>query len=595
MSIGPLHPRLAVLLLTAALGACTAHSVQAPLQPEGASGYQEAPGWASTRFSVATANPLATEAGSQILRAGGSALDAAIAVQMVLALVEPQSSGIGGGAFLLHFDGASVQAFDGRETAPAGADATLFLRSDGKPMGFIEAVVGGRSVGVPGTVRMLEQAHRQHGQLPWASLFTPAIQLAEQGFPVSARLHTLLAEEEHLKQDPDAAAYFFDPHGQPWPEGHLLKNPAFAQQLRKIAEQGASALHTGATAQAIVNKVRTHPNNPGVMTLDDLAGYQPRQRDALCFKHSVPPQTYQICGFPPPSSGAITVGQILGLLQHTPAATQPLNQQGLPDADWLHYYTEASRLAFADRAAYIADPDFIEPPAGAWSSLLDPAYLRQRAQQIGPRAMTQVQAGRPGGAARAFAPMLAQPEYGTSHVSIVDANGNAVAMTSSIEYVFGAKLMVNGFLLNNESTDFSFAPRNASGEPVANRVQPNKRARSSMSPILVFNAATGELVLSGGSAGGSLIIHHMAKILWAKLHWGLNVHEAISLPNFGPLQGMSLLEEGRFPPATVNALRARGHAVRETALTSGLHAIERTADGYFGGADPRREGLVQGD
>lgn len=589
-----------VALAIAALVAGCAHSPSStfqytiPAQPEGSSGYTEKPGWHTQKFAVAAANPLATDAGYQVLKAGGSAIDAAIAVQMVLTLVEPQSSGIGGGAFLLHFDGKNVDAFDGRETAPAAADENLFIKADGKPMAFIEGVVGGRSVGVPGTVRMLEMAHQQHGKLPWAQLFQPAIQLAEGGFKVSARLNTLLGTEQHLKKDPVAAAYFYDSEGKPWPVGHVLKNPELAQVLRQIAANGAKALHEGPVAQAVVDKVRGHASNPGVLSLQDMAGYQPKKRAALCHDYEAAAKSYRLCGFPPPSSGAIAVGQILGILNQTPAATlKPEN--GLPTADWLHLYTEASRLAFADRGLYVADPDFVAPPAGSWMSLLDPAYLAERAKLIGSQSMKVAQPGKPGGVKTSYAPMPDQPEYGTSHISIVDAQGRAIAMTTTIEDAFGARQMVKGFLLNNELTDFSFAPKDASGTPIANRVQPGKRPRSSMSPTLVFDKATGQLVMSGGSPGGALIIHYTAKTLYGTLNWGMNAQQAINLPNFGSTNGPTVLEEKRLPASTVDALKAKGHEVREMNMTSGLQAIQKTATGYFGGADPRREGLVMGD
>lgn len=591
-----LIPLLSACLLAACGSLAPDLHYTVPVQPEAASGYTEKPGWQTSRFAVAAANPLATDAGYQVLKAGGSALDAAIAVQMVLALVEPQSSGIGGGALLLHFDGQSVQAYDGRETAPAAADEDLFLKPDGKPMAFIDGVVGGRSVGVPGAVRMLELAHRQHGRLPWASLFQPAITLAEQGFKVSPRLHQLLAADPHLRQDPAAAAYFYDAKGQPWPVGHVLKNPELARVLHDIAAHGSRALLEGQVAQAIVDKVHSHPKNPGLISLADLAGYQPRQREALCFDHEVPPaKVYRLCGFPPPSSGAIAIGQILGLLQQTPAAALPPGADGLPTADWLHFYTEAARLAFADRAQYLADPDFVAPPAGSWTSLLAPDYLTRRSRLIGEQSMKVAQPGRPGDNQVSFAPMSDQPEYGTSHISIVDSRGHAVAMTSTIEDAFGSRQLVKGFLLNNQLTDFSFAPRDAQGQPVANRVEAGKRPRSSMSPTLVFDGSDGRLLMSAGSPGGALIIHYTAKTLWSSLHWGLNAQQAIDLPNFGTLNGPTLLEDRRFPQATIDALRARGHEVRTMEMTSGLQAIERVPGGFFSGADPRREGIVMGD
>ena len=606
-------PVLGAVVLTALLAGCgtptrptAGLNYQIPAQPEGSSGYTEKPGWATEQFAVAAANPLATDAGYQVLKAGGSAIDAAIAVQMVLGLVEPQSSGIGGGAFLLHAAGSKVLAYDGRETAPAAATENLFLKADGQPMAFHDAVVGGRSVGTPGAVRMLELAHREHGKLPWASLLQPAIQLAEQGFKVSPRLHTLLRSEKFLPSDPVARAYFYGADGQPLPVGTLLKNPAYAQVLRAIAQHGSQALHEGPVAQAIVDKVRNHPTNPGVLSLQDLAGYQPKKRQALCHDWNLPAsapggtaRSFTLCGFPPPSSGAIAVGQILGILGHTPAARMPLGSDGLPSADWLHYYTEAARLAFADRALYVADPDFVQPPGGSWHTLLDNRYLQERARLIGAQSMKVAKPGNPAQFKVGHAPMPEQIEYGTSHISIVDAFGNALAMTTTIEDQFGSRQMVQGFLLNNELTDFSMAPRAADGQPIANRVQPGKRPRSSMAPTLVFDKATGQVIMSAGSPGGAQIIHYTAKTLQGVLGWGLTPQQAINLPNFSSLNGPTLLEAKRFPAATVQALQARGAEVKEQDLTSGLQAITRgEAHGkrfWFGGADPRREGVVMGD
>ena len=574
----------------------------APITPEGGSGWTDKPGWATEKFAVAAANPLATDAGYQVLKAGGNAIDAAVAVQMVLSLVEPQSSGIGGGAFLLHSSGRELVAWDGRETAPAAATEKLFIGADGKPMPFYDGVVGGRSVGVPGTVRMLEQAHRAHGRLPWAQLIQPAIQLAEQGFQVSPRLATMLANEKHLIKDPVAAKYFYDAAGKPWPVGHVLKNRELAEVLKGIAARGSAALLQGPVAQAIVDKVTRHAN-PGQMALADLANYQPKRRAPLCHDLAAAGKTVEVCGFPPPSSGAIAVGQILGILAQTPAAAMKLDGAGLPTADWLHYYTEAARLAFADRAQYVADPDFVQPPGGSWLSLLDPAYLKSRAALIGAQSLKVAQPGQPGAVKTSFAPMPEQPEYGTSHISIVDAHGNALAMTTTIEDAFGARQMVKGFLLNNELTDFSFAPTGADGQPIANRVQPGKRPRSSMAPTLVFeknaDGSRGPLLMSGGSPGGALIIHYTAKTLHGVLNWGLTPQQAINLPNFGSTNGPSLLEEKKFPPATVEALRTRGAEVREMNMTSGLQAITRAnvhgKPMWLGGADPRREGVVLGD
>jgi gamma-glutamyltranspeptidase/glutathione hydrolase len=596
------------LILLALLSACTTQPPVNALrysvpdqatQPEAASGNTAKPGWAFTRQAVAAANPLATDAGHQVLRAGGSALDAAIAVQMVLGLVEPQSSGIGGGAFLLHFDGQKVTAHDGRETAPTGARGDMFL-DQGKPLPFTDAVQSGHSVGVPGVVRMLEMAHRQHGRLPWAQLMAPAITLAEQGFRVSPRLHSLLQADALLKKDPLALRFFYQADGQAWPVGHVMRNPEYGHVLRRIAAEGSRALHEGPVAQAMVARTAQAPR-PGTLSLQDLANYQPRMREALCFDHTAASRAYRICGFPPPSSGHIAIGQILGMLGHTQAQGPEL-AGGLPTPDWLHRYTEASRLAFADRAQYVADPEFVSAPAGDWRSLLAPAYLRERSQLIGAQAMKAAPAGQPGGKTTSFAPMPAQTEYGTSHISVVDAQGRAVAMTTTIEAAFGSRRMVTtdptrpgGFLLNNELTDFSLTPADAQGSPIANRVEPGKRPRSSMSPTLVFDQATGQLLMSGGSPGGAAIIHYTAKLLTGTLHWGLNAQHAIDLPNFGTLGGPTFLEAQRFDRSTVDALKARGHQVLEMEMTSGLQAIERTPRGWFGGADPRREGVVQGD
>ena len=600
---------LAAVLLTA----CAASDSLAPypgkhtraeetlIQPEGPSGQRLRIGRSFDRHAVATAHPAASAAGLEMLRAGGSAIDAAIAAQMVLTLVEPQSSGIGGGAFLLHHDGRRVQAFDGRETAPRGVRTDMFVGPDGKPVPFMQAVVGGQSVGVPGTVSMLGMAHRQHGRLPWGRLFEPAIRLADDGFELSPRLHTLLAAEQALRDDPVARAYFYRPDGQPHPVGHRLRNPELAEVLRQLARRGPEAMQDGPVADAIVQKVREHPSRPGALDQADLRAYTPREREPLCFDHAAPPRQLRICGFPPPSSGALAIGQILGLLARAPGNALALG--GTPDAAWLHTYTEASRLAFADRARYVADPEMVAPPAGRWQSLLDPVYLDERARLIGPKRAARVEAGEPTGRVSAWAPMPEQPEYGTSHISVVDAHGNALAMTTTIEAGFGSRLMVStnparpgGFLLNNQLTDFSFVPADESGRPVANRVEPGKRPRSSMSPTLVFDRATGELLMSTGSPGGALIIHFTAKTLLGTWHGGLSPQSAIDLPNFGSLGGPVLLEAERFPASTVQALEQRGHTVNQVPMPSGIQALQRAPDGrWLGGADPRREGLVAGD
>ena len=401
------------------LGACTTQpstTSNAPLQPEIATGFTRKADAVSHKFAVAAANPLATQAGFNVLKAGGSAVDAAIAVQMVLSLVEPQSSGIGGGAFLLHSAasdgaraGAKVQAFDGRETAPTAATEDMLLNADGKPLAFHEAVVGGRSVGTPGVLRMLAQAHAQHGKLPWGKLFEPAIALANQGFPISPRLHAQLKADAYLRLDPTARAYFYQANGEPHAIGHVLRNPELAAVLQRIAAEGVQAFYSGEVAEAVVRKVQQHPSNPGRLALTDLTNYQAKERTPVCFDHAALSRVYRVCGFPPPSSGAIAIGQILGMLQHTPASlmSSPADlADGTPDPRWLHLYTEASRLAFADRALYVADPDFAPAPSGEWQSLLAPAYLRERAKLIRPTAMPQALPGVPVRAQRSsFAPM----------------------------------------------------------------------------------------------------------------------------------------------------------------------------------------------
>ena len=542
---------------------------------------------------VAAAQPLAVEAGYRVLRAGGSAIDAAIAVQMVLTLVEPQSSGIGGGAFLLYYDGKRVKAFDGRETAPAAATEKLFQTLEGKAMPFYEGVVGGRSVGAPGVLRMLEMVHRQYGRLPWASLFAPAIKLAAEGFPVSARLNGLLKTEQYLKKDPVAAAYFYDQEGNPRPVGYILKNPELAKVLREIALGGADAFYKGHIAYDIEAKVRNHPTNPGLLTAVDIAGYQAKVREPVCTDYKI----WTVCGMPPPSSGGIAIAQMLGILEmKNIGAFVPKN--GELSAEAVHLFSEAGRLAYADRGRYVADTDFVPLPSNSIKPLLDKKYLAERASLIGEKSMGQAKFGVPSGSSMAQG-LDTSPELPcTSHFSIVDADGHAVSMTASIEDQFGSRQMVDGFLLNNQLTDFSFDSADANG-PIANRLQPGKRPRSSMAPTMVFDKATKRLVLSIGSPGGSDIINYVAKALVGTLNWELNVQQAIGLPNFGSRNGPTELEQGRVSDALVEQLKAKGHNVRLMEKTSGLHGIMRTRiqgeEVWFGGADPRREGIVKGD
>ncbi|MGM1051195.1 MAG: gamma-glutamyltransferase [Pseudomonadota bacterium] len=596
-----LVPVTATLMLGLPLAASAEVAFQYDLPaiaPEVSSGSEEKPGWATERFAVAAANPLATDAGYQVLKAGGSAIDAAVAVQMVLALVEPQSSGIGGGAFLMHHDGEAVAAYDGRETAPAAVNGQLFLDEAGEPLAFMDAAASGLSVGVPGTLRMLELAHAEHGRLPWAELFGPAIHLAEQGFMVSPRLATSLASEQPLRHDPLGSAFYY-PDGEPLQAGVTLKNPALAAILTEIAEHGSAALHEGPIAEDLVARVQGHHTRGGAITTADLAGYEAKRRDPLCTAW----MAYEVCGFPPPSSGHLTVMQILGVLDQLPEV-DPAVEQGVPAEPWLHQFLEAARLAFADRGRYIADPDFVEAPGGDWSTMLAPDYLALRAELVGEVSLGSggAQAGDPGGLTTAWGQHPDQPEYGTSHISIVDEHGNAIAMTTTIEAAFGARILADGgtglpggYLLNNELTDFSFTPEDEAGDPIANRVEAGKRPRSSMSPTLVFDRDSGELVASLGSPGGAAIIHYTAKALVAMLDWGLDAQEALDLPHAITLGGPVFLEEGRFPAETVEALDARGHDVSERELVSGLQAIQRTESGFFGGADPRREGMVMGE
>lgn len=566
--------------------------------PEAGTGRADKAAVVARRQMVTAAHPLATQAGIEMLRAGGNAVDAAVAVQMVLGLVEPQSSGIGGGAFLLHWDGREVSAWDGRETAPAADDEKLFIGADGKPMPLMAAIVGGRSVGVPGAVRMLEAVHRRHGRLPWVRLFEPAIRAASDGFAVSARLHALLERDPALREDKQARGFYYRADGSALPVGHVLRNRALAEILQRIAAQGSDALHAGPVAADLVARVRSHPGNPGRMSNADVAGYAAVQRMPICTSWK---SIYRICGMPPPSSGHLAMMQILGTLEQLPPVARALNG-GIPGAEWLHVYAEAARLAFADRAVYVADPSFVQAPAGRWDSLLDARYLKSRAAPIGERSIGIAPAGRPGGEPIAFAPQPNQPESGTSHVSVVDAEGHAVALTTSIEAAFGARLMADGgtglpggYLLNNQLTDFSFEPANAQGRPIANRVQPGKRPRSSMTPTLVFDARDGRLLMVAGSPLGPVIPHLVAKTLVGVFDWGLDVQEAVALPNFANFNGPTVLETGGFPAATAAALRARGHVVVEAELPSGLQVILRSVHGWIGAADPRREGTVQGD
>lgn len=562
-----------------------AWGINESIAPETATGWQQPEPVIADDALVVTAHPLATRAGFEILQQGGSALDAAVAIQAMLTLVEPQSSGIGGGAFLLYWDQSSqtLHAYDGRETAPANADPALFLREDGTPMPWREALVGGRSVGVPGVLRMLELAHQRHGRLTWPALFKPGIEQARQGFVIGNRLHRLIADRVNpgLGRYPESRAYFFDDAGQPLAAGTRLRNPELARSLQLIADQGADALYRGPLADAILGSVQSASDNPGRLRREDLTHYQAREREPIC----LPYQRYRICSFPPPTSGGVTLLQILGLLQHT-----PLTDLSPDSADFIHLFTQASRLAYADRGHYLADPDFVQVPTVA---LLDESYLRQRARLINLKQdMGEALPGQPTDLTRAGDRSPELPS--TSHFVVRDAEGNLVSMTSSIEMAFGSTLMAGGFLLNNQLTDFSFVPE-VDGAPVANRVEPGKRPRSSMTPVIVFDADN-RPVAALGSPGGSRIINYVAHTLLLMLHTDLPLQQILYQPNISNRNGLTELEAGVAPAQLAQELKQRGHQVQVREMNSGIHALRRRPDGRWeAGVDPRREGMALGD
>ena len=528
---------------------------------------------AAPQSMVAAAHPLAVEAGLEVLRRGGTAVDAAIAVQMVLGVVEPHASGIGGGGFLLHYDGTShaITVYDGRETAPAGASPTMFLSPDGKPLGYREAVASGISVGVPGVLAMLELAHKEKGKLAWSELFGPAIAAARDGFPVSSRLAAWLQRIPALRDELAIRETYFDADGAPRKLGERIANPALAETMDLIARQGARVMYEGPVAAEMVERVRNH-RRPGTLSATDLADYRPIKREAVCGPYRV----WVVCGMPPPSSGGIAILQVLGLIQPFDLQRDPPN-----DLRSIHLIAEASRLAFADRDRYVADPAFVDVPV---AGLLSPAYLAERRKLISPdRSMGEVGPGVPPG----------YVERGTSHISIVDRWGNAVAFTTTIEAPFGAHIMVRGFLLNNELTDFSPLPELA-GRPVANRVQPGKRPRSSMSPTFVLDRE-GKLVAALGSAGGARIIGDTLQALIGMLDWDLSAQAAVDLPRVINRNGATELEEGTPIADQAAALRALGHEVQVRRHEGGLTAIRRNGDGWEGGADPRRDGVARGE
>ena len=532
-------------------------------------------------WMVSVANPHAAAAGARVLSEGGTAADAMVAVQAVLGLVEPQSSGIGGGAFLVWYDGKSGETttLDGRETAPLAATPRLFQNEKGERLKFWDAVVGGRSVGVPGTPALMEAAHKKWGQNSWNSLFAEVIDLAENGFAVSPRLAALVARDaERLGRFSDTAEYFF-PNEQPLVEGDLLTNPAYADVMRRIAKDGAEVIYSGDIARAIVDTVRGAEKNPGVLSLTDLQIYKVKERPAVC----APFRGHQVCGMGPPSSGALTVGQILGLLNQFPPGSSN-------DPQTLRLIGDASRLAFADRGRYMADSDFVPMPT---QGLLAQDYLSERAKLLnGPDALTEAVPGNPEYShASLWADDVSLELPSTSHISIVDRFGNALSMTTTIENSFGSRLMTHGFLLNNELTDFSFSSHR-NGVPIANRVEPGKRPRSSMSPTIILKDGRPTLVI--GSPGGSRIIGYVAEAIVAHIDWGMNIQAAVSIPHAINRFGTYDLEKGTSLEAMVAPLKGLGYKVNLRSLNSGLHAISIGENGLFGGADPRREGIAIG-
>lgn len=570
-----------LLLLSNTIIADPVQTKRESREPEASTGFVNKKAVHGTQFMVAAANPYASQAGFNILEQGGSAVDAAIAVQLTLTLVEPQSSGIGGGTFMLYWDNQkkNMTTFDGRETAPSASTSELFLDQQGKPLKWIDAVVGGRSVGVPGLMATFKKAHDRYGKLPWSVLFEQAITLAENGFVVSPRLEKLLSMNFNpgIHKLPEINQYFF-PNGKSVKAGDILVNKKLAKVYRSIAKEGIDVFYQGWIAAKIVEKVQNSPIAPGLLTLKDMASYQVKERQPVCGSY----REYNVCGMAPPSSGGIAVIQILGQLQAFDLAKYQPNS-----IEAMHLYTQSSRLAFADRNRYVADADFVGVPT---AGLIAPAYLAKRSSLIDPnKDMGKAVSGIPDGAiALANDSSIERPS--TSHLTIIDGKGNAVSMTSSIENGFGSAVMVEGFILNNQLTDFSLAPKK-NGQSVANRVQPNKRPRSSMAPMMVFNNDK-SLKLLVGSPGGSRIINYVAQTIIGVLDWKLDPQEAINLPKITNRNYVTTIERGTAVEALKPLLEARGHKVEIRDLNSGIHAIEITKTGFVGGADPRREGVV---
>ncbi len=535
----------------------------------------------ASNWMVVTANPYASDAGANILSRGGTAADAMVAVQTVLGLVEPQSSGMGGGGFLVWYDATSgeLTTLDGRETAPFAATERLFQDDTGEPIKFWDAVIGGRSVGVPGMPALIEVAHSKWGKLPWKDLFKRAASLADRGFVVSHRLSGLLAtEQQRMSSSIDALSYFF-PKGKSLSQGTLLINREYGNLMRRLAEHGSDIFYSGPTASSIVATIRVGNENPGLITLADLANYTIKERPAICTKF----RSYDVCGMGPPSSGAIGVGQILGMINAYPVGK-------MRDPQTLRLIGDATRLAFADRGRYLADADFVYVPS---TELVDEQYLRSRASLLNKNiAIPKVAAGEPiASLSQRRAPNFSIEQQSTTHVSIVDAYGNVLSLTSSIENAFGSRLMTNGFLLNNQLTDFSFKS-SSNGVPVANRVEGGKRPRSSMAPTIVLQ--DGKPVLVIGSPGGSRIISYVANTIVAILDWGLDVQKAVSRPHAVNRFGTYEIEKATRLIEIKNSLKELGYDVTERSLNSGLNVILMNNGSLFGGSDPRREGIAIG-
>ena len=553
--------------------------------PEQSTGTEHKSLVTSKHWMVNAANPHASEVGAQILREGGNAIDAMVSMQLMLGLVEPQSSGIGGGAFMVYWDAKQqkLTSFDGRETAPLDAKPSLFLDEKGEPLKFYDAVVGGRSVGTPGVVKLLWETHQRYGKLPWEKLIEPIAKVAENGFKISPRLAQLIAgDQEKLSRYPDTRRYFFNADGSPKTEGTLLKNPEYAATLKAIAKGGADAFYQGKIAQDIVEHVQTAKGNPGVLSQKDFDTYQVKQREPVCTGY----ESYDICGMGPPTSGGMTVGQIVAMTQYF-----DLPKWGPNDARSWQVIADASRLAFADRDQYIADEDYVPVPK---EGLLNRDYLKQRAELIQPgKALTKVEPGKPQWQqAQVRSPDESIELPCTSHFNIIDRDGNVVSMTTSVENVFGSRLMVHGFILNNELTDFSFRTQ-VDGKPVANRVEPGKRPRSSMSPMIILHDKKPYMAI--GSPGGSRIIGYVAESLIAHLAWGMDIQQAVSLPHILNRFGQMEIEKGTSAEKWVPQFEAQGYEVKVQDLNSGLHAIRVTDHGLEGAADPRREGISIGE